>query len=327
MKCNFVVYGLIALFAPLMMVSPEAQTGNANEHASPLLKVDSAFVMVPALVRSETGEVLSHPDASRFRLFDNGAPEKVTEINADGLPISLLILMQTGGSASRLLTAYADLPGLVGQLVGDSVHEITLVTFDSRVEEVWHFPARTDGVNYALTHQDTGDKGAAVKDAVAFGIQQLENEPGRFRRIILLLSQGTDVGSSIPSQFLFEQLGSSSTVVNCLTFPKEKMQAAQVLENRDAGSVDDQLKRINRAIDGKTAEEIAYLSGGTEFRFDSLRSFNSAMLETISDFHNEITLGFQPSHHEVGFHHIEVQVDSSNLRVTARRAYWWARPE
>jgi hypothetical protein len=254
--------------------------------------------------------------------LDNGTPEKVTMINTDGLPISVVILMQTGGSASRFLSSYSDLPELIGDLVGDSVYEIALVTFDSRVEEVWHFPARTDGVNYALTHQHSGDKGAAIKDAVAFGVRQLQGEPGRFRRIVLLLSQGRDVGSSTSSRSLLEQLGTSSTVVYSLTFPGEKTHAGRAHETSHTSSIDEALKRTSRALDDQTAEEVASLTGGTDFQFDDQRNFNSAMLETTSDFHHGLTLGFQPSHHKVGFHRIEVRIDSPKLVGTSRMRLW-----
>lgn len=325
MKCSFVVYGLIALFAPSSLVSAKAQSRDANGQASPLLRVDSAFVWVPALVETENGQAASDPDVSDFRLLDNGTPERLTKINTDGLPISLVVLMQTGGSASRFLSTYTDLPELISRLVGDSVHEITLLTFDSRVEQIWHFPARTDGVNFALTHQHPGDRGVAIKDALAFGVRQLQNEPGRFRRVVLLLSQARDAGSVTSSQSLLEQLGTSTTVVYSLTFPGEKTHVTRLHEKRHTGSMDEDLKGTNRALDDRTAEEVAYLTGGTDFQFGDQRGFNSAMLKALSGFHNGITLGFQPSGHEVGFHRIQVQVDSPKLRVViARRAYWRA---
>ena len=237
------------------------------------------------------------------------------------------VTMQTGGSASQFLSSYSDLPELIGHLAGDSVHEITLVTFDSRVEEIWHFPARTDGVDYALTHQHSGDKGAAIKDAVAFGVRQLQGEPGRFRRVVLLLSQGRDLGSSTSSQSLLEQLGTSSTVVYSLRFPGEETHAGRVRETRHTGAMEEASKRTSRALDDQTAEEVASLTGGADYQFDDQREFNSAILETLSDFHHGITLGFQVSRLEAGFHRIEVRIDSPRLRVTARHAYWSTRPE
>ena len=326
MKSGLVANGLMALFVAFTSMSSKAQSRAVDEEVSPPLRIDSTFVWVPALVKTEKGGTLGGPDVTSFRLLDNGTTEKVTAINTDGLPISLVILMQTGGSASQFLPIYSDVPWLVGRLVGHSVHEITLVTFDSHVQEIWHFPAQTDGVNYALTHQHSGDNGAAIKDAVAFGVRQLEGEPGRFRRIVLLLSQERDVGSSTSSRSLLEQLGTSSTVVYGLTFRSEKRRGVR-MQTRHTGAMDEESKGTSRALDDQTAEEVASLTGGTDYQFDDQRDFNSAMLETLSDFHYGITLGFQPSSREVGFHRIEVRIDSPRLRVTASRAYWWARPE
>jgi VWFA-related protein len=326
-KSTFVTHGLTALFVAFTSMSSNTQSRKADEDVSPLLRIDSAFVWVPALVKTENGGTLDGSDVSRFRLLDNGIPEKVTVINTEGLPISLIILMQTGGSASQFLSSYSNLPDLIGRLVGNSVHEITLVTFDSRVEEIWHFPTRTDGVRYALTHQRPGDKGAAIKDAVSFGVRQLQDEPGRFRRIVLLLSQETDVGSSTSSRSLLEQLGTSSTVVYSLTFPEEKTHAERRRKTRHTAATDEALKGTGGTLDDRTAEEAASLTGGTNYQFDEQRDFNSALLETLSDFHHGITLGFQPSRHEVGFHRIQVWIDSPRLRVIARRGYWYARPE
>lgn len=324
MKLQFSVYGLTALFLAIAStIWSEAQTRDTHEDVSPHLRVDSAFVWVPAHVNTQGGGTLTHLDVSGLRLMDNGYPEKVTQINTDGLPISLVILMQTGGSASRFLSSFSNLPWSISRLVGESVHEITLVTFDSHVEQIWHFPTRTDGATYAMTHQHPGDEGAAIKDAVAFGVRQLQNEPGQFRRIVLLLSQGEDLGSSTSSQSLLEQLGSSSTVVYGLTFPSGK-RLTRRHEERHSDSIEQAMERTKRELKARSAEEVANLTGGSDHEFDDQRSFNSAMLQILSDFHNGVTLGFQPSHLQSGFHRIEVQTDSSKLRVTARRAYWLA---
>jgi VWFA-related protein len=321
-KFRIVVCGLIAIFAPPAVISAYTQAGNANEPTSPL-RVESTLVWVPALVKDESGTALEHVHINGLRLFDSGNPEKMSKIDTAGLPISLVILMQTGGSANRFLPAYSAL----SSLLGDSVQEITLVTFDSRVEQIWHFPARTDGVDFALTHQQPGDKGAAIKDAVSFGVRQLQAEPGRFRRIVLLLSQRSDSGSSTSSQSLLEQLGTSSTVVYSLTFPIEDAHVGRKHKDREKGSICGTLAATNQAIEGQTAEEASTLTGGSSFQFKNDREFNAAMLEVLSDVRNGITLGFQPSRHEVGLHCIEVKADSRKLRVSARRAYWRASPE
>ena len=322
MKSSFFVCWLTALSLVFAArTSGTAQTGEDHRDAFPPLRIESAFVWVPAVIRDGDGGALPNLDVSRLRLLDNGFPEKTARIDTDGLPISLVILMQTGGSARRFLPSYSNLPWLINQWVGESVHEITLVTFDSRIEQIWHFPTRTDGAIYAMTHQPPGDDGAAIRDAVAFGVRQLQEEPGRFRRVVLLLCEGADVASSTPSRSVLEQLGTSSTVVYSLTFPGGK-KLARAREEKQSDSTEQVLVRTRIALDGQTAEEVANLTGGSNHEFNDQASFNSAMLEALSDFRNGITLGFQPHSLQSGFHRIEVLIDSSKLRVTARRAYW-----
>jgi len=315
---------LVHLVVALLLTPPESGKGQiaaGHEDASPPLRVDSAFVWVPALTKNEKGETVKVADASHLRLLDNGNPEKAIRIDTDGLPVSLVILMQTGGSAKRFLASYANLPWLINRWVGDSTHEITLVTFDSRIKQIWHFPTRADGAIYAMTHQQPGDDGAAIKDAVAFGVRQLQAEPGRFRRIVLLLSQAEDKGSSTDPKSLLEQLGTSSTVIYSLTFPEREKLSRLRKEDR-SDSIAQALARTTDALEYRTAPEAADLTGGSDHEFDDQSSFNSAMLETLSDFRRGVTLGFQPSRPLAGFHRIEVKADSSGVRITARRAYW-----
>jgi hypothetical protein len=207
--------------------------------------------------------------------------------------------------------------------VGDSVHEITLITFDTRVEEIWHFPDRSDGLNYALTHQQPGDQGAAIKDAIAFGVRQLQAEPGRFRRIVLVLSGSTDLESSTSSQSLLEQLGSASTVVYSIKFPNPESHSKRS-SRRDASPAPSAAGRaLNatlRALDTSTADEAASLTGGRAFDFVDQRSFNSAILALAEHFRHDETFGFQPLPDVPGFHALKVV--APGLRVTARQAYW-----
>lgn len=309
---------LLLVFA--LAESSKGSVGRGQDETSPL-RVDSAFVWVPAIIKDEKGEIVKDTDATPLHLLDNGSPQRTIQIDTNGLPVSLVILMQTGGPAKRFLASYSNLPWLVNRWVGDSAHEITFITFDSRIEQIWHFPTRKDGAIHAMTHQHPGDDGAAIKDAVVFGVRQLQAEPGRFRRIVLLISQAEDQGSSADAQSLLEELGTSSTVVYSLTF-SEGNRPSRSREKTPSDSMVHILARTTVALEHRTAEEVAKLTGGSDYEFDDQGSFNSAMLKTLSDFRGGITLGFQPSRPQVGFHHIELKVDSPRVRITARGAYW-----
>jgi hypothetical protein len=179
---------LARIFALVVIVmmgwTMRAQELEPSENAPFTLQSTSTFVSVPTWVRTAYGNAVKNLSTDQSRLLDDGISQKVQTVKTDNLPISLVILMQTGGSASRQFSSYLDLPILLDKIIGSTEHEITLVTFDSRVEQIWHFSLRSDGIAHALTSPQPGDSGAAIRDAVSFGVNQLQGEAGRFRRVV-----------------------------------------------------------------------------------------------------------------------------------------------
>lgn len=321
MRRAFCVFCLTAL----LIVFSRPGRAQDGPNPDPLLRIDARFVWVPAWAETADRRPIQNPGISQARLWDNGIEQKLSLLKTDDLPVSLVVLLQTGGSANQYLSIYEDLPALLRNIVAGSVHEITLVTFDSHIEEIWHFPARSDGVDFALTHQPGGDQGASIRDAIAFGVNQLQAEPGRFRRIILLVSGDSDRGSSIASQPLLEKLGSASTVVYSLTF-RDRTQAPKPPSNHGPSGKSDAATRALdaalRALDTHTADEAASLTGGCAFHFTDQRSFNSGLLGIADRFRDGYTFGFEPAPNVSGFHDLKVESVSSGLRITARKAYW-----
>jgi VWFA-related protein len=316
----------VAGLSAVLLIFCTGSIAQNDEHSTPpQFNIGASFVWVPALVRTESGVTVPDVKADQFRLWDDGIPQRVAPVKTDDLPVSLVILMQTGGSAARYLSSYVQLPSVMGRLVGDSEKEITFVTFDSHSDQIWHFPMRSDGMNHALTHQQAGDQGAAIKDAVHFAVRQLQAEPGRFRRIVLLISEGTDRGSVTSSQSLIEQVGMASTVVYSVVFPGVKVNSKRTVNRERTNELDCPSAKLNRecrTLDAETAVELAALTGGSSVKFDDQRSFNSGLLQIADHIRATYTLGFQPTVDVPGLHNIRVGVVLPKLNVTARGAYW-----
>ncbi len=294
----------------------------------PTLRSASTLVAVPALVRLPTGELVKDLDADRFQLFDDGAPQKLTLERTEKQPIAVVVLMQTGGQAPAEFETYRNLPRLVDSIIGDSVHEIMLVTFDSKIRATWSFPPRSDGVTYALTHPIAGDDGAAVLDAINYVIGLFQQEPGNFRRIVLLLSQSRDDGSTTSAEEVVRHLGESSTSVYCLTFLSRKAahrkRAASADRRHRAVDLSTSLGQALKAMETDTAETIATLSGGEQLKFRDQTDFEQQWSVIADDIHNRYLLSFQPNSHQSGFHTLTMHVAGQQaLRVTARTSYWF----
>ena len=126
--------------------------------------------------------------------------------------------MQTGGAASRQFGYYAKLGTMLDFMMGVSPHHVALLTFDSQPEMVTDFTAHIEGLQDDFSHPKPGDGGAAVLDAVSAGIKQLKQQPVGPRRILILLSQPQDDGSSAHLDDVVRRLGENNITIYSVTF-------------------------------------------------------------------------------------------------------------
>ncbi len=328
--------GVVIMTAALLVAYAQS---TCREATLPTIKATSTLVAAPTLVRLPSGEFVKHLDADQIELFDNGIRQKVTLEGAGNRPIAVVVVMQASGSDAGQFQNYRKLPELINSMIGQSAHEIMLVTFDSQPRATWHFPARSDGVEYALAHPVAGDDGAAILDAVDYVIELLQQEAGDFRRVVLLLSQSQDEGSRTSAEEVVRNLGKGNTSVYSLTFspPKSpphswgKSRAAKPRAFSASGQVDETvdlstpLGAAVKALRTNTADELAVLSGGAHLKFRDEPDFEKQLSAIADDIHNRYMLSFQPDSHQPGFHTLSVRVASQqpHLGILARTSYWF----
>jgi VWFA-related protein len=295
----------LAILILLANVSP-AQKGEAL--SAQVVKSSPTLVIVPTSVRSQNGELVRDLDAVRFRLADNGQEQNVYLERVENEPLAVVVLIQTGGAASSELGNYSKLDTFVGSILRASSSKLALVSFDSHVRQIWGFPPRVDGLDYALTHQTGGDRGAAIRDAVRCGINLLQNQPGQFRRIMLLLSQEKDSGSESSFADVLREVARSGTTIYGFTFSRDS-------ESR---------KNHKDQPSNTTAVELATQSGGEAARFDGGDELEQEMSVVREDIRSGYILSFHPTSPTPGLHTITVQVvpRTGGLKVLARKNYW-----
>jgi len=157
----------LAIFA---LVACASSTQDADGRSAQVVRSTSTLVIVPTLVRSQSGELIKDLDADHFRLTDNGEEQNVYLEQVENQPVAVVVLVQTGGTASGELEDYGKLDRFIESIVGASPSKLALVSFDSHVRQIWAFPPKVDGLGYALTHLAVGDSGAALRDAIHYGI-------------------------------------------------------------------------------------------------------------------------------------------------------------
>ena len=199
--------------------------------AQTTLHTTTTLVVVPTLVQTLDKDLVFSLRAEDFVLTDNGVPQKVTLEEETRRPLSLVVLMQTGGDARGQFPSYAHLDTMIAELLGEPPNEVSVVNFDSQPEAASPFTTNVAEWGDAIDHPDVGDRGAAIFDGIAYGLDLLQKRPAGNRSAILLISQAHDVGSKTPLKELVRGLGETNTAIYSVTFSAEKTAARQAFKD------------------------------------------------------------------------------------------------
>jgi VWFA-related protein len=320
--------------------------------AQTTLHTTTTLVVVPTLVQTTGKEPVFSLTAEDFVLTDNGVPQKVKLEEETKRPLSLVVLMQTGGIARGQFGSYVNLETMLASLLGGAPNKVSIVNFDSGVEGASPFTSDVAEWKDAINHPDQGDSGAAIFDGISFALDLLKKEPLSNRRAILLISQEHDNGSKTQMKDIVRDLGETNTAIYSVTFSAEKT-AAKLAFKEPAhvnppisivpsdGSLkpyndparptqgyfklDVPLRLIFGAMQKNLSAEVAALSGGESMSFDGRGELETDLNVLSNHIRNSYILSFSPTSAAPGLHTIKVQLaHHPEMIVSARSSYWAA---
>jgi VWFA-related protein len=324
-----------SVFQSGVLVAVIAGVGSAQT----TLHTTTTLVVVPTLVQTTGKEPVFSLTAEDFVLTDNGVPQKVTLEEETKRPLSLVVLMQTGGIARGQFASYVNLETMLASLLGGAPNEVSIVNFDSRPEGASPFTSDVAQWKDAIDHPDQGDSGAAIFDGISFALDLLKKEPVSNRRAILLISQEHDGGSKTKMKDIVRELGETNTAIYSVTFSAEKTAAKQAFKEPhlnppiDIGAGSFQgyfnlsapLALVIGAMRKNLSAEVANLSGGESMSFDGRGELEQDMNVLNNHIRNSYILSFSPTSAEPGLHTIKVRLaHNPEMIVSARTSYWAA---
>ncbi|MGD0442692.1 MAG: VWA domain-containing protein [Edaphobacter sp.] len=243
--------GLItALLCSVSIALAHAQSPTSPE---PTLSARSTLVLVPALVRNKTGNLIFTLNAGDFTLTDDGIPQKLRlEQDADSEPLALVVLIEIGGAGAREFNKFTSiappLAPMLESIVGNVQHKVAVVAFDSQPTLLQSFTPNLNAAADAIEsltpdctrqhHLDNcasplaihdvalGDNGAAILDTLGFAVDLLRNQPPNYRRAILLISETLDRGSHLTLEEALRAISDTNTIIYSIGFSTGKSEAA-----------------------------------------------------------------------------------------------------
>jgi len=360
-------FGLVVRFVILLAWLPVALAQTSTPPTSPaaapnpVISSRSNLVLVPALVRTKSGDLVFTLAAKDFTITDDGVEEKVgLEENTDGEPLALVIAVETGGGGARQLDKYQHLATTIEAVVGNVPHRIAVVGFDSAPMLLQDFTSNMDVVDGTIRGLSPGNGGAAILDGLGFSIDLLRKQPPEYRRAMLLLSETIDHGSHMKLDEAVREISDTNTAIYSIGFSSSRSEIkgeASKLNNNEPGppggcmskdpNADSDTSRAAQTweclselapplraakmavlltmngLRRNVPESVAHLTGGEYFRFSNARSLESSLLTISNHVPNRYVLSFQPQSPHPGLHVIELRLkEHPSLVVTTRRNYW-----
>jgi VWFA-related protein len=319
--------------------------------AQTTLHTTTTLVVVPTLVQTTGKEPVFSLTAADFVLTDNGVPQKVTLEEETRRPLSLVVLMQTGGVAHGQFASYLNLETMLASLLDGAPNKVSIVNFDSRPEAASPFTSNVAEWSDAIDHPDQGDSGAAIFDGISYALDLLKKEPVSNRRAILLISQEHDSGSKTQMKDIVRDLGETNTAIYSVTFSAEKTEAKLAFKDPHVNppisvvpsdgslkpyndparptqgyfKLDVPLRLIFGAMQKNLSAEVADLSGGESMTFDGRGELEQDLDVLNNHIRNSYILSFSPTSAEPGLHTIRVRLaHHPEMIVSARTSYWAA---
>ena len=221
--CMRFLAGLSLVYVLLSGTFVAAQAPAAPAPAGTVFHAGTTLVLVPALVRTKSGELVFTLGADDFSLTDDDVPQKLSlEQDTDREPLALVVAVETGGAGARHLDDYRNLGSTIEALIGDVPHRLALVGFDSEPRVLEDFTSDTNAIAAGLHDLEAGDSGAAILDGLKFSVDQLQKQPPEYRRAILLISETVDHGSHIGLEDAVRSVSDTNTVIYSFGFSSTK---------------------------------------------------------------------------------------------------------
>jgi len=169
------------------------------------------LINVNATVTDQSGRFVSGLNKDDFRVFDDEQPQTVTHFNAERVPVSLGIVLDTSGSmdGDKMIAARQALDRFLNQLA-DPNDEVFLYRFDNAPELVEGWTRDKRRISESLGRlQPRGS--TSLYDAVVDAVRLAQQGHNR-KKAVVILSDGNDT-SSRTDVFAVKQLIRESEVL------------------------------------------------------------------------------------------------------------------
>jgi VWFA-related protein len=351
-----------------MVPRPDVPIQQAPRRSETTIKSKVVLVNAPVTVRDSKDQIVTSLEATDFRLTDHGIPQTISHFDVGTDPLSLVVLVETSSRVAPLLPAVQKSGILITETILGADGEAALIGFNDSIDKLLPFTHNADSIQSAVARIQSSTSGSRLYDAMGVAVEMLTGPPeptattpGR-RRILLVVSEATDVGSQAKlgevlrkaqlANVTIYSVGLSTTRALLQQEPKKnhidiappgtyplppipgKPPIPEEEDPRLNNTVDLMalavwaVSHIADKVSAHALELAAVATGGAHFATFKDRTIEKALDEIGGELHTQYTLGYSPAGTtEDGYHEIKVSlVDAKykNLKLRSRPGYYVA---
>jgi Ca-activated chloride channel family protein len=246
-----------------------------------------------------------------FRILDNGQEQKIVTFDKGELPITAVLLLDSSESMRGELLAAAEsgARAFVGGM--RPLDQAMLALFSDQLLRVTDFTADHAELEQALTGVEARG-GTAVNDFLYMSLKLLEGRQGR--RVVVLLSDGSDVNSVLSMTDVLRKARTSQSLIYWIQLEGGGKHKSYTSSWRGHAENDKDYKNLEQAV-----EE----SGGRIQRIDRTADIEPVFRGIMQELREQFAIGYYPSNlkSDGAWHSIKVHVDQPGCKVRTANGY------
>jgi hypothetical protein len=177
-------------------------------------------VMAPTTVLDKDGAYISGIKAHEFRLYDNDKLQQI-RVNETYAPLSIVVAIQADSKVEAVLPRLKRVGAMLQAIVAGDTGELAILAFDHRMQNLTNgFTQDADVVSRALQKLRPGSSNSALTDAVVEATRMLRNRPKDRRKVLLLISESLDKGSTMRAREALTNLEINDVMVHALNISR-----------------------------------------------------------------------------------------------------------
>jgi VWFA-related protein len=301
-------FQLTGVEGPTLALRPRTVASAGEGTPAPLVRVDSALVLIPVHVTNAAGGTVTGIARERFRLAEDNREQTIASFSTEDAPVSVGLLFDASGSMRPKMTKAAEAAAAFFR-ASEPDDEFFLVEFNDRARLMLPFTQDAEEVYGEIARTRPTGRTSLI-DAVYLAVAQMKKARNA-RKALVIVSDGGDNWSRHSVREIRNALLESDLQVYAMGIFDADIRSHPIEERNGPALLD----------------ELTTLTGGRHFPVDDLENLPDISERIGRELHSQYLLGYYPTNgaRDGKYRQVKVTLDVPNVRdlhTSYRRGYY-----